>query len=221
MIRVYGYIGRISEDLRRDVSQASVVVGGRRHLDILQVPEEKRVILGKIAPAVEKLSELSDDELGVVVASGDPLLFGVVRRMRQAGLKPEVIMAPSSIQLAFAAIALPWDDAKIVSAHAHDIDPTVEICRKYPKVAVLTAPERGINDLAQELADIERWYVLAEKLGEPEERVLVLDQKQAATVETVSPNVVLVLAYHPDDPRIIGQNPAIQGEPIVVEEPTL
>lgn len=212
MIRVHGYIGHISDQLASEADAADLVVGGTRHLDALGVPEAKRIVLGKIRPAVDRLLRLPDDQTAVVVASGDPLLFGVVRRMRQAGLRVQVVPAPSSIQLAFAAVALPWDDAKIVSAHGHGIDPTVDICRSHGKVAVLTAPERGINDLARELADLDRTYVLAERLGEPDERVRVLATDEAQTVEAASPNVVLVLAHHPDDVRMVGVNPAVQGE---------
>lgn len=113
MIRVHGYLGTISDALREEVTQADLVVGGQRHLDALAVPDDKRQKLGLIGPAIERIQSLPDDANVVVIASGDPLFFGVVRRIRQAGLRVEVVTAPTSLQAAFAAVALPWDDAQI------------------------------------------------------------------------------------------------------------
>ena len=65
------------------------------------------------------LQALPDDAKAVVIASGDPLFFGVVRRIRAAGLKVLVVPAVTSLQLAFAAVALPWDDA-LLREHVRD-----------------------------------------------------------------------------------------------------
>ena len=91
MIRVHGYLGTISDSLRQEVADADLVVGGQRHLDALNVPDEKRQKLGLIGPAVERVQSLPGDANVVVIASGDPLFFGVVRRIRQAGLKLSLI----------------------------------------------------------------------------------------------------------------------------------
>ena len=60
MITVHGHLGAPSEELRRAVAAASVVVGGRRHLDELAVPEDKRIVLGGLTPAVEKIRHAVD-----------------------------------------------------------------------------------------------------------------------------------------------------------------
>ena len=64
---------------------------------------------------------------------------------------------------------------------------------------MLTGPDQGIRELAAGLADLERWYVLAERLGEPDERVRVLTTAAARTTVPREPNVVLVLDRHPAD----------------------
>lgn len=211
MIQVFGFVGTVSPDLADAVARADLVVGGRRHLDALQVPQDRRVVLGAMEPAIDALRNLGEDQMAVVVASGDPLMFGVVRRLRRAGLTLQVTASPSSVQLAFAAVALPWDDALVVSLHATGNDESLNVCRSHPKVALLTAPGRGINEIAIRLADLPRWYVLAEKLGEPGQRISVLTTEQARTVVAEQPNLVLVLAHHPDDPAALGTNPAIMG----------
>ncbi|MGK2309742.1 precorrin-3B C(17)-methyltransferase [Cutibacterium sp. V970] len=216
MIRVHGYLGTISDALRREVADADLVVGGQRHLDALDVPEEKRQKLGLIGPAVERIQSLPDDAEVVVIASGDPLFFGVVRRIRQAGLSVEVMTAPTSLQAAFAAVALPWDDAQFVSAHSKGIETAIRLAKTHPKVGVLTAPNRGLAELVNGLAGLGKTFVLAEKIGEESQRVRVLDEGDARAIIAgdgiLSPNVVLVLDHHPDSPEALGINPELAGD---------
>ena len=199
MITVHGHLGAPSEELRRAVAAASVVVGGRRHLDELAVPEDKRIVLGGLTPAVEKIRQLPEDTDVVILASGDPLWFGVVRKLRSIGLRPKVVTRASSVAEAFARIGLPWDDAITVSAHGRPIDAAITAARRYAKVAVMTDPREPLSQLTDPLAGFERTFVLAERLGEDDERVRIMTGEQLAAVEDVrNPNVVLVLERHPD-----------------------
>lgn len=213
MIRVHGLLGPASVTLVEEAAAADLVVGGRRHLDALGVPDAKRQILGQIGPAIERIQSLPAGAVVVVVASGDPLLWGVVRRIRQAGLPVQVCPAVSSLQAAFAAVGLPWDDAQLVSAHGGGLDEALDACRVHPKVGILTAPKRGAVEIAHGLADLERSYVVAELLGEPEERIRTLTRDELLALgEVPSPHVTLVLAHHPDDPAGLGHTPVLLGD---------
>lgn len=200
MITVHGLLGRPSDELRADAADADWVVGGRRHLDTIGVPAGQRIVLGGLQAAIEQARALPESARIVVVASGDPLYFGVVRALRAAGLRPAVVPAVSSIAAAFAAVGLPWDDAAVVSVHGRPLEPAVELARTVGKAAVFTSPEHGIRELAAGLAGLDRWFVLAERLGEPDEQVRVLTAGQAAQAEPRQPNVVLILDRHPDSP---------------------
>ena len=200
MITVYGLLGTPSDELRSAATAADVVVGGVRHLDALDVPETKRIVLGALTPAVERIRELPEGTDVVVIASGDPLWFGVVRKLRALGLRPRVVTAASSVAEAFARIGLPWDDAITVSAHGRPIDAALAAARRYAKVAVMTDPREPLSALTEPLADLQRTFVLAERLGEDDERVRVLDGTTLGALDDVRhPNVVLVLEHHPDD----------------------
>lgn len=203
MITVYGLLGEPSLELQIAASNADQVVGGRRHLDALEVPEERRITLGALRPAIAKITELPPKTEIVVVASGDPGYFGVVRSLRAAGLRPSVVAAPSTIATAFAAVGLPWDDAITVSAHGRPLAQTLNLARAHPKVGVFTSAENGIREIASGLAGLDRWFVLAERLGESDERIQVLDAAQAAVTIPAEPNVVLILSEPPaaDDPE--------------------
>lgn len=198
MIVVHGLMGPPSPALRADADAAALVVGGARHLADAQVPPERRFVLGRLGPAVEALAALPPDALGVVIASGDPGLFGIVRRLRAAGLQPKVVPQPSSVSAAFAAVGLPWDDAEVVSCHGRPLRVAAAVARACPKVAVMTGPDQGLRELAAALADLDRSYVLAERLGEPDERVRIFTTDEArACPDIADPNIVLVLADPP------------------------
>jgi precorrin-6y C5,15-methyltransferase (decarboxylating) CbiE subunit len=198
MITVHGLLGEPGAELRSAARVADWVVGGQRHLDALAVPADRRITLGGLRAAVEQLQALPAAAEIVVVASGDPLFFGVVRTLRAHGLQPAVVTAPSSIQAAFAAVGLPWEDAEVVSVHGRPLAPALNLARACAKVAVFTSSEHGIGELAAGLAGLDRWFVLAERLGEPDQRVRVLTRAEAASCEVVEPNVVLILDAPPD-----------------------
>lgn len=210
MIVVHGYMGDTAR-LRDDVADATVVVGGRRHLDAAGVPEHKRVVLGPLNPAIDRMKSLGPNEDAVVIASGDPLFYGIGRRLRREGLAMRVVPAPTSVAAAFAAVCLPWDDAAVVSAHSHDMTAAVEMGRTHPKVAVLTTKERGVREMAAALTH--RWFVLAECLGERDERVRQFNAAQAAELDPNDirqPNVVLILAAPPSE-MDVANSPAVAG----------
>lgn len=212
MITVFGYLGRPGAELTDAAGSATLVVGGRRHLDALNIPAERRVELGPLQPAIDALLALSEGDEAVVVASGDPLFYGVVRRLRAAGLAVRVTPEVSSLQAAFAAVALPWDDALLVSAHGNDPAPALRACGEHPKVGVLTDHRTGLSQIVAATTGLGRWYVLAERLGEADERVRVLNEAEALRVtDPAQPHVVLVLAHHPDDPAALGTQHGIAG----------
>ncbi|QTD97714.1 precorrin-6y C5,15-methyltransferase (decarboxylating) subunit CbiE [Streptomyces cyanogenus] len=142
----------VAEDV---LAGAALVVGGRRHLDALRLPEgAERVVLGPLAPALDVVERhLEKASRVVVLASGDPGFFGIVRVLAERfgpGLL-DVRPGVSSVATAFARIGLPWDDAVVVSAHGRELRTAVNVCRARPKVAVLTGPGAGPAELGAAL----------------------------------------------------------------------
>jgi precorrin-6Y C5,15-methyltransferase (decarboxylating) len=99
----------------------------------------------------------------------------------------------ASVARAFAGAGLSWDDAVTVSAHGRDPRRAVNVCRAHPKVAVLTAPGFGPAELALELEGLGRTFVVAERLGEPDEGIFRGEAPAIAGMNWNVPNVVLVL----------------------------
>lgn len=194
MITVIGLDGSpLSPDAAAAVAAATLVVGGRRQLAAVGVaPGTRTVRLGPVAPAMAVLAAHDGD--AVVLASGDPGFFGILRCLREHGLACVVRPAVSSVALAFARAGLPWDDAQVVSAHGRDPRPAINVCRAHPKVAVLTGPGCGPAELGAALAGWPRRLVVAEQLGSPDERITGCGPAEAAGRGWAGPNVVLVLA---------------------------
>ncbi|MDQ3826878.1 MAG: cobalt-precorrin-7 (C(5))-methyltransferase, partial [Actinomycetota bacterium] len=94
---------------------AQVVVGAPHQLAAVPVPTVARVL----GPA--QLDELPDTSPAVVLASGDPGFFGIVRTLRARGLRPVVLPARSSVARAFALLGRSWDDVAVVSAHGRSL----------------------------------------------------------------------------------------------------
>ncbi|MEU4335769.1 precorrin-6y C5,15-methyltransferase (decarboxylating) subunit CbiE [Micromonospora lupini] len=175
---------------------AGLVVGAARHLAAVPVPPgADTVVLGPLAPAVGRLSAaVAAGVPAVVLASGDPGLFGIVRRLRAAGLPLRVVPAVSSVAAAFARAGLPWDGAAVVTAHGRDPRPALNACRALPLVAVLTAPGAGAAELGAGLIGWTRRLLVAEHLGTAAERVRAVTPEQAATETWSDPHVLLSLA---------------------------
>lgn len=194
-ISVVGLDGRPpSAEAAELLGAASLVAGGRRHLEDLAVDPGSSVALeGDLSEALSRIE--SESGPVVVLASGDPGFFGITRLLgeRFGAANLRVVPAVSSVALAFARAGISWDDAVTVSAHGREPRRAVNVCRAHPKVAVLTSPGFGPADLARALGGLRRTLLVAERLGGPDERVVRGDAETVAGESWQDPNVVLVV----------------------------
>ncbi|MFF6998698.1 precorrin-6y C5,15-methyltransferase (decarboxylating) subunit CbiE [Streptomyces sp. NPDC008313] len=209
----------LTPDAVAALAGAGLVVGGRRHLAAAPVPDAAgRIVLGPLAPAldaVERYLEKGQGHRVVVLASGDPGFFGIVRALAERFGPDRLDVRPgvSSVATAFARLGLPWDDAVVVSAHGRDLRTAVNVCRARPKVAVLTGPGAGPAELGAALAPPsgERVLVVASALGDPErERVERVTPAEAAARDWGDAvSVVLCL----DESRVLAPVRTVAGPP--------
>jgi precorrin-6B C5,15-methyltransferase / cobalt-precorrin-6B C5,C15-methyltransferase len=202
-ITVIGLDGRrLSREAAGLLEGAALVVGGRRHLEDLAVAPERAVVFeGDLSGGLSRIE--AEGGPVVVLASGDPGFFGITRllgeRFGTADLR--VLPAVSSVALAFARAVVSWDDAVTVSAHGREPRRAVNVCRAHPKVAVLTSPDFGPAELAGSLDGLGRSFVVAERLGGPDERVFRGDAGSVRGMGWDDPNVVIVM----DEKRTSGK----------------
>ncbi|MFI2665224.1 bifunctional cobalt-precorrin-7 (C(5))-methyltransferase/cobalt-precorrin-6B (C(15))-methyltransferase [Micromonospora carbonacea] len=184
---------------------ARLAVGAARHLAAVALPAGcATVTLGPLAPALARVAAaVAAGTPAVVLASGDPGLFGIVRRLHADGLPLRVLPAVSSVAAAFARAGLPWDGAAVVSAHGRDLRPALNAARALPAVAVLTAPGAGAAEIGAGLVGWPRRLVVAERLGTPAERIVETTPQAAAGTAWADPHVLLSLADPaPADPPV-------------------
>ncbi|HEU4726473.1 MAG TPA: precorrin-6y C5,15-methyltransferase (decarboxylating) subunit CbiE [Kofleriaceae bacterium] len=181
------------------VTRASVLVGGRRQLAFFPDHAGERVELaGGVAAALDRVAALAEDRNVCVLASGDPLFFGIGRQVldRIGPAHVEIIPQPSSIQLAFARAGVAWDDAAFVSLHGRPIEGCVARIARHAKVCVLTDEERTPARIAARMLAYgeHAWRAwVCEALGGPGERVRAFTLGDLAAATDIGPLNVLVL----------------------------
>ncbi len=159
------------------VAAADVLAGGERHLAVFPQFRGERVLLGGDLPgAVERIAALANEHAVCVLASGDPLLFGVAARLvaRLGAEHVEILPQPSSVQWAFARVGLAWDDAAIFSVHGRPLAGVAARVRRARKVALLTGGAATPAAVARHLlthgeGGLSAW--ICEELGGPGERI--------------------------------------------------
>ncbi|WP_333768542.1 precorrin-6y C5,15-methyltransferase (decarboxylating) subunit CbiE [Streptomyces sp. IBSBF 2435] len=194
-VTVIGWDGSPPSDAARAALDAATLVAGtRQHLALPYVPADaEHIVLGSIDIAARRIA--GHRGTAVVLADGDPGFFGVVRALRdpEHGLELEVIPGVSAVARAFARAGMPWDDARVVVATSRTLRRAVNVCRSYPKVAVLTAPGAGPAEVALLLTGVHRTFVICEALGTDHEQISVLTSDKVADHIWRDPNVVLVV----------------------------
>lgn len=193
----------LSKAARCAVESAALVVGGRRHLDALApgglvVGGDLRAVLDAIA---------AEPGVVCVLASGDPGFFGMVRPLaeRFGPERLEVHPAPSSVASAFARLAVPWDDAIVVSAHGRPLADAVAAAAG-PKVAVLVSPENPPEALGRALLEAgiaDRTVAVCSRLGLHGETVDRTDVAGLASRTWDPLSVVVLLAGDGVGPRSV------------------
>ena len=185
-------------------ASAHVLVGGERQLEFFpQFRGERIVLKGGLGATLERVAELAEDHNVCVLASGDPLFFGVGGLIaKKVGVEHvEFLPQPASVQLAFARVGLAWQDASFVSVHGRPMDGVAIRLRRTAKAAVLTDEENNPARLAAHLlaygALPDGWRAwVCESLGGPDERVRVYEDLAALAADVVAfaPLNVVVLA---------------------------
>jgi precorrin-6B C5,15-methyltransferase / cobalt-precorrin-6B C5,C15-methyltransferase len=181
------------------IARAEVLVGGERQLDFFPEFRGERVVLQNgIAPALDRVAGLAAEHHVCVLASGDPLFFGIGSLVvRKVGAEHvEVIPQPSSIQWAFARVGLKWDDAVVLSLHGRPREGFLTRLKRHAKVAVMTDEENSPPRLAAHMAEHNEtaWRAwVCENLGGPDERVRTFSVPELQCLSDVGPLNVLIL----------------------------
>jgi precorrin-6Y C5,15-methyltransferase (decarboxylating) len=191
----------LSPEARDHIERARVLAGGRRHLSFFpNWSGEKVVIDADLNGLVDRLRSCYSRQKTVVLASGDPLYFGIGRVLLEALPRNDLVFLPhvSSMQLAFAAVKETWNDAVVISLHGRPMSALLPaLCDGAAKIGLFTDAISHPAAIAGFLTDngLGADYILwvCENLGGPQPRVT---SWSAASIQgqTFAPlNVVILL----------------------------
>lgn len=201
-------VAGLRESARQIVDRAELLVGSDRHLGYFGDRAVPKLVLRDLTEGLSELRrwltlrerENQTDPNVAVLVSGDPLFFGLGRLLLAEFPPEKLAFHPhlNSIQLAFNRIKIPWQDARIISAHGRSPDELIRALRQgADKIAVLTDnlnTPQAIADLIASL-DLPSSYQfwVCENLGGETERVQKLSPNALDSYQFSPLNVVVLL----------------------------
>ena len=185
----------------RHVDAAAILAGGRRQLDFFPNWRGEKIALGSDVTAfIDALRQRYRQERTVVLASGDPLFYGIGRALLEVIPKEDLLFLPhlGSVQLAFARVKETWHDARVVSLHGRPTGEFVAaVDARVPKIAVLTdgtnhpAAIAGLLRQCGAGQDYTMW--VCENLGGEDERISCHGPGTMSEETFAALNVVILL----------------------------
>ncbi len=182
------------------ISRADVLAGGKRHLSWFRKhPARKREITAPVDDVISDIRSWMTNRQVVVLASGDPLFYGIGETLADRIGTERVRIHPnvSVMAEAFARIGRTWKDAAVVSLHGRkqNTEKLVSAIDRGGPVFVFTDPANTPETIARIALDRHASGIricVAERLGEPEERIRWLQRAEDAA-DCMEPNAVILL----------------------------
>lgn len=195
----------ISAATKRRIEEADLVLGSQRTLDLVPGGKAERVAIGTdLGEMIRRIERDRATKRIIVLASGDPLFYGIARFLVDRFGKEafEVVPHVSSMQLAFARVMESWDEAYLTDLSQRTLASVVDRIRVSEKVGIFTTTEATPPAIAKALLaegiDYFRVYV-CENLGTRGEIVTQGTLAEIAKMDFGSLNV-MVLVRQPNVP---------------------
>ncbi|MGI5152166.1 precorrin-6y C5,15-methyltransferase (decarboxylating) subunit CbiE [Plantactinospora sp. CA-294935] len=151
-----GWAG-LGEAGRRALRTAEVVLGGGRQLDLLptDLPAQRVSWPSPLLPALPGLLDAYADRRLAVLASGDPMWFGIGARIVElvGPDRVQILPHPSSISLACARLGWPVERVTVVSAVGRDLARIRRVLAPGRRILLLSADGSTPSALAGLLTD--------------------------------------------------------------------
>jgi precorrin-6B C5,15-methyltransferase / cobalt-precorrin-6B C5,C15-methyltransferase len=143
----------LTTEVRVIIEQAGILAGSDRHLSYFPNSAAKKIIFRNF---LDEIASLKDSwqvgEKIVILASGDPLFFGLGRLLLENIPAEYLRFYPhlSSIQLAFSRLKIAWQDVKIISLHGRGMEELgTALSQGLKQIALLTDPINNPGAIAR------------------------------------------------------------------------
>lgn len=182
------------------IMDADILVGGNRHLEAFPEFKGETYLITRDLPALGEYIRLHMERSRIVVlASGDPLYYGIGEFLINTLGKENISICPnvSSVAGAFARIKIPWQDAFVSSLHGRNqMAELLEAVIRHDKVALFTDPDHTPARIALFLIEngvsgVDMW--VAEQMGSASEQVRCFNLKKAAQEVFSDLNMVVLI----------------------------
>jgi len=189
------------------INQSELLFGAERLLGLFPDFSGEKFPLDDSNRA-EMVSRLQDCGGRVVVlASGDPLFFGLGRYLLRNMAEELIEFLPNvtSVQYSFAKIREPWDDSVFISVHDRELKDVVDRIVANDKAAILTDGVNTPGMISRELLSRRRSgykAYLCENLGTAVERIRVTDVKGLLELDVAPLNVLILIREYEDDSQV-------------------
>jgi precorrin-6Y C5,15-methyltransferase (decarboxylating) len=164
----------LPETSRAVLRGAEQVLGGPRLLALLDasVTAQRVALPSPLLPALG--DAVRTDQRLVVLASGDPMFFGIGSTLIRLGVPVRVHPVPSSVSLAAARLGWALEDVDVVSVVGRPLELVHPAVQPGRRVLVLVGTSDGADEVRRLLAG--RGYgasrlTVLERLGGPDERI--------------------------------------------------
>lgn len=212
----------LGESARQLIVDADVLIGGRRHLDLVAdaSPEAERLTWpSPLKPGLPTLLDQVRDRRIVVLASGDPLVSGIGSTLIEL-LGPEAVRihpAVSSVALARARMGWPSESVCVVSLVGRDLALVRRQLAPGRRLVVLSAGSQTPAELAELVTDAgygPSTFTVLGDLGTEDETALSLVAAEAAggRVEASALNIVAIECRLADGALALGMSPGLPND---------
>jgi len=182
------------------IAQATVLIGSRRALnDFAGAGVETKIIDHDIAGVMDFIHLRLPEQDVVVMVSGDPGYYSLLAALRLE-FSPDlisVIPGVSSLQLAFARLACPWQDATLVSLHGRAAPEEALGYRPGKKMGILTDSQHNPCHIARLLIaggwPTESKVWLCANLSYPDEKIVAMTLGDALDINGFGHCVMVVM----------------------------
>jgi precorrin-6B C5,15-methyltransferase / cobalt-precorrin-6B C5,C15-methyltransferase len=183
------------------IREADILVGGKRHLAWFDnYPVGKREIVAPLSGVIEDIRQwMVHKKKVVVLASGDPLFYGIGQTLVKEIGKEHVCIYPniSTMAVCFSRLKMTWDKTIVISLHGKD--QLTELARALSSekpVFIFTDPKHNpawVGGFICRTAPGKRVMWVFEQLGETDERIREILPEQSAGMQFNEPNALILL----------------------------
>jgi len=220
------YLTRAAEEI---IDKAQLLIGGTRNIEFIRTSlglkegQDTLVLGSDLASMMDQIEKNLDKDI-VVLASGDPSIYGIAdyinrtmssqedpatetnripsqRDSIQGKEKLVIVPGISSIQYAFSVFKIPMNDLYITSSHGRQ--PDYDFIFMHDKLALVTDSKIGPRQIAQEVKDrgLDYSFYVGENLSYHNQRLTVGSADDILARDSYGMCLVILIRWRDKDEK--------------------